>query len=825
MNNLIQDLRFSARMLFKTPLLTIVAALSMAIGIGANTAIFSLVDKLLLQKLAVREPDQLIALWSESVSPRFRQSTWSWMDYADYRDQNQVFTDLIAYGTRAANLGERNAPEKISCELVSSNYFSALGVSPMKGRAFLPEENSTPGAHPVAMLSYDLWQRRFAGSPSVIGQQVAINEVSFTVVGIAPPSFSGMTVEQPADVWVPAMMHPQLMQLKAGKDLAHSRRDAWMRLVGRLKPGVTMVQAQTGIDTLARQIREANTPEDDRKMPFYEKRVLAEPAAQGESRLRTKLGETLKFLMVTVGLILLIACANVANLLLARSTIRRREIAVRLALGATRARLVTQLLTESSLLGLVGGVLGLLLAPWLVDLLLTFQPNSWVVQPVVGDVLDARVLTFTLGVSLFSGLLFGLIPALQASRPDLLPALKDEGAMLNQRERFLSPRNTLVIAQVALSLIVLVCAGLFIRSLRNLLAIDPGFQPEKVLLADIELPASKYDEAKGRALFQQLAEKLKALPGIEAVTTASITPLSGSISMSSYILEGATVEPGNMPTAKNGNVGPGYHELMGISLVAGRGFTEQDRAGAPGVAIINETFARQSFPNENPVGKRMSRGPGNPWLEIVGVARDTKNISLTEKQEPYFYLSLEQQPYHSYQRVLIRAQKDAASLTPAVREAVKSLDPALSTFKAATLAQELRNSIASARMATSLAALFGVVALLLAGIGLYGVISYSINSRTREIGIRMALGAESRDVLRLVIGQGMKITLIGVAIGLIAAFGLTRLIASSLYNVSAADPLTFALIALLLTVAAFLSCYLPARRATKIDPMIALRFE
>ncbi len=825
MNTLWQDLRYGARMLGKTPGLTIIALLSMAIGIGANTAIFSLVDKLLLQKLPVKEPEKLALLSAESVNPRFRMNVFSWPDYKDYRAQNQVFSDLIASGPRFAGLGTGAELEQVSCELVSENYFSALGVRLAKGRAFTAEENSAPGASAVAIISHGLWRRRFGANPEIIGQTITLNGANFNVVGVAPPGFKGIFTDRPSEIWAPAMMYEPLMQLKPGTNWLNRRSSGWLKLMGRMKPGVTLPAAQSAMDTLARQIREANTPVSNRALPFYEKRIFADPGGRGDSFLRAKVSEPLQFLMATVALILLIACANVANLLLARSAARRREIAVRLALGAGRARIVAQLLTESALLAVIGGALGLVMAPWLTDLLLAFQPDARDMRAWLGQTLDARVLIFTLAVSVLSGLLFGLLPALQASKPGLVSALKDDGALNTGRERFWSLRQSLVVGQVALSLVVLIGAGLFIRSMGKLFAIDPGFNPENALVMDVDLPASRFDEKKGRELINQLRERLQALPGVEGVTMASLTPLSSAIGMSSFLVEGMQMNQGEMLTANYSNVGPSYHELMRIPLKAGRGFSELDRDTATGVAIINEAFAKAYFPNQNPIGKRISLGTGNPWLEIVGLVGDTKNVFLTENPAPYFYLPGLQRPFDNYQRMIIRARTDANALRSAARGAAASLDANLALARTTTLADDLRDSIASSRMATALTTLFGAVALLLAGIGLFGVISYSVSRRTREIGIRMALGAQTRDALWMVIRQGMALAMVGTVVGLIASFALTRLIKTLLFSVSPTDPMTFIAVPLLLAGVTLIACYIPARRAAKVDPMVALRCE
>jgi len=825
MRTLWQDLRYGARMLGKTPGLTIIALLSMAIGIGANTAIFSLVDKLLLQKLPVTEPERLALLSAESVNPRFKMNVFSWRDYKDYREQNQVFSDLIASGPRFAGLGTGAEIEQVACELVSENYFSALGVRLAKGRSFTAEENLAPGAHAVAILGYGLWVRRFGANPGVIGRTVALNGAGFTIIGVAPPGFKGIFTDRPSEVWAPAMMYEPLMQLKPGANWLNRRSSGWLKLMGRMKPGVTLPAAQTAMDTLARQVREANTPVSNRALPFYEKRILADPGARGDSFLRGKVAAPLQFLMATVGLILLIACANVANLLLARSAARRREIAVRLALGASRARIVAQLLTESALMAVIGGALGLILAPWLTDLLLTFQPDARDMHAWLSQTLDARVLAFTLAVSVLSGSLFGLLPALQASRPGLVSTLKDDGALHAGRERFWSLRHLLVVGQASLSLVVLIGAGLFVRSLGKLFAIDPGFNPENALVMDVDLPESRYDEQKGRELFNQLSERLQALPGVEGVTMANLTPLSNARAMSSFLVEGLPMKQGEMLTANYSSVGPGYHELMRIPLKAGRGFSEMDRDTAPGVVIINEAFAKAYFPDQNPIGKRISLTTNGPWLEIVGLAGDTKNVLLTENPAPYFYLPTLQLPFDNYQRVIIRTKVDANALRTAARGAAAALDANLALAKTTSLADELGDSIASSRMATALTTLFGATALLLAGIGLYGVTSYSVSRRAREIGIRIALGARPRDALWMVISQGMTLALVGASVGLIASLALTRLMKTLLFGVSATDPATFIAVPALLACVTLAACYIPARRAAKVDPMVALRQE
>ena len=825
MRTLWQDLRYGARALIKSPGFTAVAVLSLALGIGANTAIFSLIDKLLWRSLPVREPGQLVLLSAESVNPRFLNTVFSYPDYRDYRDMNRVFSGLIAFRDAEVEVGAGDEAGRAAGELVSGNYFDVLGVGAARGRTIRPEDDASPGKSPVVVLSHGLWQRRFGSDPDIVGKAVTLAGASYTVVGVAPSGFNGLTLERPTYFWVPLAMQQQLTS--ENLFASGNRGAAWLKLVGRLKAGVTAAQAQAGLDVLARQVRDANTPESDRGRPFYERRMLLEPTGNGISILRKDLSKPLTLLLATVGLILLIACANVANLLLTRAASRRKEIAVRLALGASRARLVRQLVTESLLLASLGGAAGLLFAEWLAGLLLTYNPYRIdLAQTTFGITLDARVLAFTLFASALSGLVFGLVPALRSSRPDLIPALKGEVAALRQGAARLGPRGLLVVLQVALSLVVLVGAGLLVRSLRNLFAVDPGFRPAGVLLVPVSLPSKKYDEARGREFFRELTGRLRALPGVERVSSATVTPMGGEVFTRSVTVEGYTPEPGQNIGVDSNEVGPGYHELMGIPLVQGRGFTEQDGAGAPRVAVISEAMARVYFAGQNPLGKRLWLGKGSPPLEVIGVARDSKYHTLTESPLPHLDTPILQDPYAYLDvTVNVRASGDAAALLPAVRREVKALDPSLTLAGAGTLTEELGNSLAAARMAATLTTLFGLVALLLSAVGLYGAISYSVAQRTREIGIRMALGAQSSDVLTLVIGKGLILTAAGAGVGLAAALALTRLATGLLFGVSATDPATFVAITLLLSAAALLACYIPARRAAKVSPTVALRYE
>ena len=833
MESFIQDLRFGARMLMKNPGFTLIAVLTLALGIGANTAIFSVTDKLLLRSLPVKEPQRLTLVSGETVNPKFRNNIFSYPNYVDYRANNEVFSDLLAFNQTTVKLGEGEQSGKLGLELVSGNYFDLLGVAAAQGRVIRDEDNRNEDAHPVAVISHSCWQRRFGGQRNIVGQTLLLNGASYTIIGVAAPGFAGLRLGAPAEVWAPLMMRRQLLSATTS---IFERKLAWLTLMGRLKPGVGLAQAQASFDLTARRIWEANTTPSERKLPFNEKRLWLEPGGQGISYLRENLRPTLKLLLAVVALLLLLACANVANLLLARAAGRRKEIAVRLALGASRWQIIRQLLVESLLLAALGAGAGLLFAPWLYQLLFAFQPGFIIDHSMLQSSLDARVLGFTALVAMLSGALFGLAPAWQSARADLIPALKDGEASAAQGERRWNARNALVVAQVALALVMLVGAGLLVRSLQRLFAIDPGFRAENLLIVPLELPRAAYaaatDEAGKRALdernnqyFTQVVERVKALPGVEAATTAWITPFMPLISKNSVVIEGWQPQPGENIAIDSTGVGPGYHETLGITLVQGRSFTERDNSNAPGVVIINEALARAYYPNQNPLGKRLSLGQGRPWLEIIGVTRDYRLRSLTETPIPHLDLPALQRNYGSSARLVVRARLDPLVVLPAVRKEALALNPQVTIDTPTTLYDELKNTIAAARMASTLTSLFGLTAFLLATIGLYGVMSQAVSRRTREIGIRMALGAGRDDVLRLMLKQGLWLTSLGLTLGLLAALSLTRLLQTLLHGVSATDPLTFVAVGVLLAGVALLACYLPARRATKVDPLTALRHE
>jgi len=823
MNNLLLDLRYALRALLKRPGLTIILVLTLALGIGANTAIFSVTDKLLVRSLAVKNPDQLFLLNSISVNPYFVSTAYSYPIFEDYRNQNTVLSGVIAFKRTELQLKAGDSNERIQSEYVSGNYFDVLGVSAAKGRTFLPEEDRDVGTQPVVVISESLRRRKFADADP-IGKQLTLNNVALTVVGVAPDNFHGMMLEQPTDVWVPVLMHPQLEQSKS----LEKRTIQFLRLMVRVNPGLSVAQSEKQTDALAQQVRQARTPVGTvtKGLPFSEQHVKFEPGGKGISLLRKRFAAPLKLLMAVVILVLVIACANIGGLLLARGLSRRKEVAIRLSLGANTWRVASQLLCESLLIAFAGGALSLLIAPWLVALLVKSQTRLEVAQSLLDTTLDSRVLLFTAAVTLLAGLFFGILPAWQSTKADVLPMLKDDAGRGHQRERRFSFRSALVVSQLALAIVVLIGASLCVKSLRNLLAIDPGYQSMNLLVVPLELDEKKYDEGSGASLQRQVIDRLSSLPGVESVSYGQVMPFSGSRSMSSVFVEGRQPLPNEQMAFDQNVVGPHYHETMGIKIVEGRGFTEMDREGTPKVVIINEALAQKLFPGEKALGKRLATKTNTPGMEIVGITRDVKHHDLTETPVPHFDVPALQQGYGSYTNFVLRTNSPATAITSSVRNEILSLDPSLDLRDISSMSSQIDGTLAATRLASTLVSVFGIVALLLASLGLYGVMSWMVGRRTREVGIRIALGAQRQNVILLVLKQGMVLTLLGVVIGLSAAFFATRWIdTQQFYEVSATDPWTFAAIAVLLTVVSLLACYLPARRATKVDPLVALRCE
>ncbi|MFL6257644.1 MAG: ABC transporter permease, partial [Pyrinomonadaceae bacterium] len=737
----------------------------------------------------------------------------------DYRDRNEVLAGLFAERLAPMSLSRGGDNERVWGYLVTGNYFQVLGVAAALGRTFTPEEDRAALTAPVAVLSHACWQRRFGGDPSVVGRDVQLNGHPFRVVGIMPEGFAGTEIIYTPEVWVPMTMQEWI---EPGNAWLERRGTQNIFAVGRLKDGVTVEQAGASLNLLAEQVgREYPDTNEGQK-------ILLVPPGFIVPQLRGAAVGFAAVLMGTVGLVLLIACTNLASLLLARANARRKEMALCVALGASRWRLVRQLLTESLLLALAGGAAGLLLAVWILGLVAAYRPPLDV--PVwIEAAVDWRVLLFALGASLLTTVLFGLAPALSATRTDLVPALKDVASQSGRTRSRL--RSTLVVAQVTLSLVLLVAAGLTLRALTRLQTASPGFEVEHGLIASFDLGLQGYDEARGREFQRRLIERLRAVPGVRAASLTDLFPLSLNYSSNDVYIEGRPGARGaNVPIAMVASVEHGYFGAMSIPVVAGRPFGERDDERAPRVVVVNETFARRFFPGADParevVGKKLSfRGDGGPWAEVVGVVKDGKYWTIGEAPQMFVYSPLAQSYTPGVTLVVRTAGGDPRALIPALNAEVRAIDPALPLFDVKTIEEHMGVSLFPARVAATLLGSFGLLALLLAGMGIYGVVSYAAAQRTREIGIRMALGARRGDVLRLVAGRGMLLVGLGVGLGLAFAFALTRFMEGVLYGVSATDPLTFVLVVAILLGVALLACLVPARRATKVDPMVALRYE
>lgn len=809
---LIQDMRYGMRRLTRSPGFTTIALLSLGLGIGANTAIFSLVNTALLRPLPVERPEQLISLTNATDNRRF--PTFSYPNYKDFRDRNDVFDGLLAYRFAPLSLSHDGINERTWGYVVTGNYFEVLGVKPALGRMISPDDDRLPGAHPVTVLSYQCWQQRFGGEPGIVGKTLIANGRTFTVIGVAPQGFFGTEIIAAPELWFPMAMQAQI---EVGNDWLEKRGVENLFIQGRLKPGVSVGQAQTSLSAIALQL-EGEYPEINEG-----KRVLLSPPGMMGGVMRGAVLGFTGLLMVVVAFVLLLACTNLANLLLARATERRKEIAVRQALGASRLRIVWQLMAESMLLSIGSGLLGLLLAYWLVNLAVALKPPVDV--PLFIDLhIDYRVLIFTCLISLATGVLFGLLPALQATKVDILPALKDEPSTGDLRRSWL--KSGLIVLQVALSLVLLVGGGLMLRALQRAQALDLGFNPQNAVEVSYDLRLQGYDSARGREFQKFLLERVRALPGVRAAGITDLAPVDLHFGRDAVFIEGQQPERAtNAPRAMASRISPGYFQAMSTRLVRGRDFTEQDDKNSPPVAIINEAFARRFWPGQDPLGKRFRQGgPESPLMEVVGVVQDGKYAGLNETPQPYACRPISQ-AYAGTNTVIVRTDSDPQRLLPLIRNEVQQLDEHMPLASAKTLAERLAMPLLPARIAASLFASFGMLALALAAIGIYGIMSYSVSRRTHEIGVRLALGAQASDVLRLILGQGMTPVLIGVVLGISAALLVTRLMKSLLFGMSAADPLTYTGVAVLLVSVALLASYIPARRATKIDPMQALRNE
>jgi predicted permease len=864
MQTLWQDLRYGARMLLKQKGLTAIAVLSLALGIGANTALFSVVDAMLLKKLPVKEPDRLALFGARSprdfspgsysgnssrdpVTGERVMTSFPYQSYVRFREQPGLLSDVIAFGGVSLNVSADGQADVASGQAVSGNYYAGLGAPAMIGRT-ITDEDDKASASPVAVLSYRYWQRRFSGDPGVIGKQINLNKVAFTVIGVTPPGFDGAgQAGSTRDVTIPIAWEPQ-MYVDRERSNMNGAGVWWLLIIGRLKPGATIEQARAQLEGVFHQsVVEHRTARQTQAQaqggnqikalePKDLPRLTMESGSQGEMNTRQFYAPSLYMLLGVVGLVLLIACANVANLLLARAASRRKEIGVRLALGASRRRLVRQLLTESVMLAGLGGALGILFALWIKDGLLAV--SDWGPRALEPR-LDWRVLGFTLALSMLTGIVFGIVPAWRATKVDLAPSLKDNARGSSAASRSLLSR-CLVVTQVALSLLLLIGAGLFLRTLLNLQRVEPGFNTRNLLLFGVQPGLIGYKDEKLSQLYQEMAERIEAVPGAQAVTFSRMTLLAQGSSQRGVFLRGALSAPpdseGRIKPSGDGyvhHVRENFLEAMGIPLLAGRPLKPQDDAKAPKVVVVNQTFANKYFPDENPIGKRFTFDTKKPdEIEIVGLARDTKYTRQRDEIPPTVYI-----PWRQDLRAMagvtfeVRTAGDPNAAVAAVRQAVREVDSNLPLNNVKTQVEQAEETLRMERLFAKLLSLFGLLAQQLASIGLYGVMAYSVSQRTNEIGIRMALGANQRDVLKMVLRQGMALTIIGVVLGLAGAYVVTKYLESKmnlnnmLFGVKVSDPLTYGLIAAFLTLVALLACFIPARRATKVDPMVALRCE
>jgi putative ABC transport system permease protein len=807
METLLQDIRFGVRVLRKSPGFTAVAVIALALGIGGNTAIFSAVNAVILRPLPYAAPDRLVFVRETSWQPSTKGTTASWPNYADWRDQSSTFEGLAAAYISNYNLKADTGVERVSGAAVTANTFATLGVDPLLGRAFLDEEDR-PNGPSVAVLGHGLWQRRFGGNPEILGRTIDLEGKQTTVVGVMPKGFEFPIESERADLWVPL----------AGDEEALPRGAHFIEVVGRLKDGVTIDQAKGDLAAVAERLGQQYPDTNENRS------VLVFPLHDwvvGDVR------DSLLLLLGAVGFVLLIACANVANLLLARARARQREVAIRLAVGAGRLRLVRQFLVESLLLAIAGGAVGLLLATWGSDILAAAGPKDIPRLNEAGA--DWTVLLFTLGVSALTGIVFGLAPAIQLSRPELADSLKGTDPRSGGAGSRI--RSALVVSEVALALVLLVGAGLMLASFARLIDVKPGFDPEQVLTAHVSLPDVRYEKIEQQIAFgDEILTRVRALPGVEAAGVATTLPLSGnSLALSLKLNDGVPRDPKERLSVGYDAISPGYFEAMGIPLREGRDFAEQDRASAPNVVVISESVARKYWPNESALGKKLTIGISiddnpPPEREVVGIVGDVKHGGLDATKAERVYSPYAQTPWTSM-AVAVRSQGDPAALSGAIRREVLGIDDGLPVYDVTLMRGVVGSSVARPRLVASLFGAFAAVALLLAAVGIYGVMAYTVSQRTHEIGIRLALGARPVDVLRLVVGQGMGLAGLGIAIGLAGAFGVTRLMSSLLFGVSATDPVVFASIAALLAAVAFAACYLPARRAARVDPVTALRYE
>ncbi|HEV3075427.1 MAG TPA: ABC transporter permease [Thermoanaerobaculia bacterium] len=819
MESLLADLRYAVRMLVKRPAFTLVAVLSLALGIGANTTIFSVVNALLLRSLPVADPGRLAAIYvRDAQNPAMLAAPLSHLNWKDYREQARSFSGILGYDWAPMSFAKGGAEATLVVgQLVSENYFDLLGIRAARGRIFRGEEATKPGAHPVAVVSHHFWRQQLGGDPGIVGRTITLNGSAFTVIGVAPESFTGTDTGVQPELWVPMAMN---RQIKRDPELNwyENRRGLFVNTIGRLRPGVSLAAAQAEMTAIARRLEQEYLNDNKGRTVVL---VPLPQAAVGPQVRQVVVGASLVLLGV-VGLVLLIACANVANLLLARATARRREIAIRLSQGARRGRLVRQLLTESLVLALLGGALGLVLMTWASHALLAFLPTLPFPITLTLDLgADPRVLGFALAVTLATGLLFGLVPALQSSRPQLVAALKSQATTPPARGG-MGLRGALVAGQVALSLMALIASGLFLRSLAAAQRIDTGYDSAHLVSVSFDVGLYGLDQGRGEQLFRAVREQVGTLPGIDAAALANAGPLQGSFSRSVF-LEGRESASTNGLLVEVNPVDPAFFRTVGVPLVAGRAFTDADRAGAQPVVIVNRTMAEKFWPNESPLGKRF-HFHGKPPVVVVGVARDAKYNAVAEDPLPYVYQPLAQ-AYATGVTLVAHASRDPLAVLPSVLRQLRALAPGMPLVVNGTLAQQIDSSLWAPRFAASMLALFGALALVLATMGIYGVMSFSVAQRSRDIGVHMALGARRSVVLNMVLSQGMKLVAAGLVVGILLAYAFSRVAAGLLIGISPTDPVAFLATPPLLALVALASIYLPARKATDVDPTVVLRYE
>ena len=813
MNNLLTDLRFGVRMLLKSPTVTIVAIVALTLGIGANTAIFSVVHAVLLQTFPYSNPEQLVLVWEKRQGGRTDQNVINLANFADWKAQNKSFSDMAVFFDRSLNLSSGGEPEEVPVQYATANLFSVLGANPILGRSFVEDDGRDALRQPSAVvISYGLWQRRFGGDNGIVGRQIVLNNQPATVIGVMPANFGwhiqrGTEASKPADIWIPFQLTNDVLV----------RRGRFASSVARMKPGVTIDEARSDMQTVSARLSQ-QYPEF---LSTWSTNVVP---------LRTQFtGEIRRPLLIVlgaVGFVLLIACANVANLLLARASARRKEIALRAGLGASRWRIARQLLTESIVLSLIGGTLGVLVAWWGTKALVALSPPALMDLQRIS--VNLPVLGFTLLLSLLTGIIFGLVPALEATRFDLQDALKEGGKNVGGSARTGYLRNAFVVTQVALALVLLVGAGLLVKSLQRLQSVDPGFNPDNLLTVRVSLPSAKYESDQKRIqFFQQAMTQIKALPGVVSVGAINVAPFTGQYSGTSMQIVG---EP-ELPVAQALKTGVSvtdnnYFQTMQIPVLHGRLYSQQETVEMRHVVVVNEAFVQKNFGGANPIGKQVVISMKEPEVptEIIGVVANNKHLALDQTVEPMAFWPHAELVY-SGMTLLIRTNNDPAALAPSVRGVIRSLDPQQPIGEISTMESLLSVSVARQRFSASLVTVFSILALVMAAVGIYGVMSYTVLQRTHEIGVRMALGAQRGDVLKLVLKTGIVLGLIGVVVGLAASFAVTRLLATLLFEVTTTDKATFAAVSVGLFLITLVACYVPARRATKVDPLKALRYE